>query len=221
MYNFKIFHISLLNKSSESYRPLGNIVFILEAALCISSKHSWAFPLCLYPHLTFSPALCRLRFPVLFLLCLSMYLTPFLEMKEKQCICKNKWNSQSSHLYKTLPGKENFLLPGKTFQAGPFNFSCLPSFLKKLLKPQEFLECRKAPGHNDPSAFPVFSPFLGGEEGEGGEEQRMCLGRLTDGLCSCSPLNKTVLYSINTGLKNEYKTLPGRAFSNLKKKKQQ
>ena len=154
----------------------------------------------------------------LFLLCLSMHLTPFLEMKEKQCICKNKWNSQSSHLYKTLPGKENFLLPGKTFQAGPFNFSCLPSFLKKLLKPQEFLECRKAPGHNDPSAFPVFSPFLGGEDGEGGEEQRMCLGRLTDGLCSCSPLNKTVLYSINTGLKNEYKTLPGRAFSNLKKK---
>ena len=89
MYNFKIFHISLLNKSSESYRPLGNIVFILEAALCISSKHSWAFPLCLYPHLTFSPALCRLRFPVLCFssvcLCISL---PFWKWKKSNAFAK-------------------------------------------------------------------------------------------------------------------------------------
>lgn len=127
-------------KSSESYRPLGNIVFILEAALSMYIQQT----LLVFSSMSLSPShflSCSLPSEVprfLFLLCLSMHLSPFLEMKEKQCICKNKWNSQSSHLYKTLPGKKNFLLPGKTFQAGPFNFSCLPSFLEKLLKPPEF-----------------------------------------------------------------------------------
>ena len=138
----------------------------------MSSKHSWSFPLCLYPHLTFFPVLCHLRFPAFCFssvcLCISL---PFWKWKKSSAFAKINGIGRVLTYIKLCLGRRISSYLAKPFRlALSISPACLHS-LRSCLSLRNSLECRKAPGHKDPSAFPVFSPFPGGDEGEGGEEQ--------------------------------------------------
>lgn len=109
--------------------------------------------------------------------CLCISVSLCLEMKEKQCICKNRWKPARVPTYiKLSPGTGISSYLAKTFG---LVFSISPSSLHSLrscLSLMNSLECRKAQGHNDTSAFPVFNTLLGEMKGAEGRSKHCIYG---------------------------------------------